>query len=307
MAAPNPILARLGRGPSDRLIILQADDVGMSYGSVIAAHHLLEAGLGISVSVMPPGPWFPFALATLKAQPPGSFDLGVHFTLTSEWARYRWGPVSPEPAGCGLRDPDGYLWPRSKDVRLRVQPEHVYHQLQQQLHRVRDSGLTPTHVDAHMGTVFCDSFFDLYMRLARENGLLALMIREDPVELREMGFSPAGLDERLQGLRTLEGTGVPLLDKVVLMTLDEPLDRLGQFRAMLASLPAGVSEILFHPSIRTPELSAITPDWECRVADYEFLIGSEWRGALREAGVQLTSWRQISSATAALHAAQPAK
>ena len=296
MAEPNPLLARLGRGPSDRLIILQADDVGMSYGSVFAGQHLLEAGIGISLSVMPPGPWFPFAAETLKEHL-GSFDLGIHFTLTSEWTRYRWCPVSSDLVGSGLRDPDGYFWSTSKEVRLRAQPEQVYHELKQQVRRVRDSGLTPTHVDAHMGVVFCDSFLETYLRLAQENGLLALMIRGDVVELREMGFSPAGLDERLRSLRVLERTGIPLLDRVIVMTLDDPRDRLGQFRAMLASLPVGVSEILFHPSILTPELSAITTDWECRVADYEFLIGADWRGALREAGVQITSWREISAAT----------
>jgi hypothetical protein len=297
MSETNPLLAKLGRTLSDRLIILQADDIGMSYGSVLACKHLLEAGIDMSVSVMPPGPWFKFALQTLKEHHPGPLDLGIHFTLTSEWRTHRWGPVSPEGRGSGLCDPDGYFWPTSKEVRLRAKPAQVYEELKQQVCRVRDCGLTLTHVDAHMGVVFCDSLFETYFRLAQENALLALMIREDRVELLEMGFSEASLDERLRTLRVLEQTGLPLLDRVIVMALDDPRDRLQRFRTILASLPIGVTEILFHPLFPTPDSCAISPDWECRVADYEFLMGDDWRCALREAGVQMTSWREISNVT----------
>ena len=93
---------------SPRTVVLHADDVGMCHGANSAFLDLARAGRIDCGSVMVPCPWFPEIAETAAADP--SLDLGVHLTLTSEWPRYRWGPISTRSRASGLLDPDGYLW-----------------------------------------------------------------------------------------------------------------------------------------------------------------------------------------------------
>ena len=41
------------------------------------------------------------------------YAIGVHLTLTNEWPRYRWKPMTD---GKSLVDADGFMWHSSKDV-----------------------------------------------------------------------------------------------------------------------------------------------------------------------------------------------
>ena len=93
-AAAGPTLAeRLGYGKEERLLILHADDVGMCHSVNAATTKAFAAGMVSCGSVMVPCPWFPAIAAWSRDHPEG--DLGLHLTLTSEWATYRWRPVAP--------------------------------------------------------------------------------------------------------------------------------------------------------------------------------------------------------------------
>jgi predicted glycoside hydrolase/deacetylase ChbG (UPF0249 family) len=74
----------------------------------------IEDGVATSLSIMMPCSWVPEIAAHVKAHP--QVDAGVHLTLTSEWKKYRWGPVVGKPAVPGLVDADGYLWHNVTDV-----------------------------------------------------------------------------------------------------------------------------------------------------------------------------------------------
>ena len=54
---------------------------------------------------MAPCPWFPEAVRLLRAHP--GFDVGVHFTLTSEWDNLKWGAVSDAAT---VVDENGYFF-----------------------------------------------------------------------------------------------------------------------------------------------------------------------------------------------------
>jgi hypothetical protein len=65
---------------------------------------------------------------------------------------------------------------------------------------------------------------------------------------------------------------------------------------LLAQAPAGLTYLLFHPAVDTPELRAFAPDWRARVADYELFTSDAWRAALDASGVQVIGWRAIRDA-----------
>ena len=96
---------RLGFSDSDRVLIVNADDVGMTHASNAAAVDCLEHGLATSASAMVPAPWFP-ELAAYAASHPAA-DIGVHLVHTSEGRELRWRPLTCDPA---LADAGGYCW-----------------------------------------------------------------------------------------------------------------------------------------------------------------------------------------------------
>ncbi|HSF83135.1 MAG TPA: hypothetical protein VLA49_17995, partial [Anaerolineales bacterium] len=58
-------------------------------------------------------------------------------------------------------------------------------------------------------------------------------------------------------------------------------------------LPPGLTHFIIHPSIDTPELRAITPDWPSRVANYETFMRQELQDFIKNEGIHLIGYRQI--------------
>jgi len=92
----------------ERALILHVDDLAMCHGANRAYLELAAHGLVTCGSVMVPCPWFGEIAEAVVADP--ALDLGVHLTLTSEWAHYRWRPLSTTRRASGLIDDDGYFW-----------------------------------------------------------------------------------------------------------------------------------------------------------------------------------------------------
>jgi hypothetical protein len=61
-------------------------------------------------------------------------------------------------------------------------------------------------------------------------------------------------------------------------------------------LPAGITHFILHPSIDTPELRAICPDWEARVANYKAFMSDELKKFIESEDLKLIGYRQIRDA-----------
>jgi predicted glycoside hydrolase/deacetylase ChbG (UPF0249 family) len=288
---PNPVLRKLGFADDDRVVIIHTDDIGMCQATVSAFADLVDFGLVSSGAVMVPCPWFLQVAAYCRQHP--LVDLGVHLTLTSEWDGYRWGPISTRDPASGLMDEGGYFHHRSEQVQKHGDAAAVQLELQMQVDRAVAAGIDVTHVDTHMGAVAQVEFIPAYVQLAIQHRLPMMILRLDEVGWREMGLDQETAAFATQLVRQLEAQGLPLLDHLVGLPLDRPEDRVALAMEAFDELPPGLTHFIIHPARDTPELRAIAPDWQSRVADYEAFTSRELRGAVRNSGVQVIGYRAL--------------
>jgi len=91
----------------------------------------------------------------------------------------------------------------------------------------------------------------------------------------------------------LEEQGMPLVDGMASMPLDQPENQIEAAEKLLGGLPPGVTHFMLHPSVDTPELRAITPDWPSRVANYKTFMSKEIKDFLKNAGIHVIGYRNL--------------
>ncbi|HZN13316.1 MAG TPA: polysaccharide deacetylase family protein [Acidimicrobiales bacterium] len=262
----------LGYGPDAKLLIVNCDDLGSSHAANVGVYECLRDGVATSATLMVPCPWARDAAARYRGE-----DVGVHLTLNSEWDLYRWGPITYGPS---LLDGDGGFPRTVVDVWDHADIDEVRRELRAQIERAILWGFDVSHLDSHMGTVqLRPEFFDVYLELA--------------VEFR--------LPMRLSGANSERSIGFPFrrlaADEGVVFP-DHLLMAAGPTRdileRVLPELKPGVTEVLGHPAIDTPELRALAPDWTNRVSDHDlFACDSSIRATAARAGVTFIGYREL--------------
>src|SRR5277367_4074630 len=158
---------KLGYPRDAKLVIIHADDVGMTHSVNAATIQALNTGLVNSASIMVPCPWFPEIADYAKTHP--EIDFGLHLTLTSERVYYRWGPVAPRDKVASLVDENGYFhhdW--SQDTH--IDPKDAELELRAQIERAYAMGIRPTHLDSHQYRLINNGkeLFEVFVRLGHE-------------------------------------------------------------------------------------------------------------------------------------------
>ncbi len=291
---PNPYLQKLGYTNSDRLVIIHTDDIGMCHASVQAFKDLWAFGTITSGATMVPCPWFPAVAQMCRENP--KMDMGVHATLNSEWESYRWGPVTGGEAGSGLRDEAGYFHQWHQAVYDNAKPEEVDAEVNAQIERALAAGIDITHVDSHMGTIMNPKFIQSYVQAASSRLLPCMLPRLTAKGIEMMGVGEAERMAYAPVMDMLESMGIPMMDGVLGMPLEHDKDHIGVAKQILGELPIGITHFIFHPSIDTPELRAIAPDWQARVANYKAFMSDELKKFLESEDIKLIGYRALRNA-----------
>ncbi len=287
----NPYLEALGYAPTDRLVILHADDIGMCQATLDAYAGLLDTGLPFTAATMVPCPWFP-ALTDMCTSRSEGIDMGVHLTLTSEWTGYRWGPLSTCDPDTGLLDADGYFHAANAPV-FEADPAAVAVELTAQVDRALAAGLDVTHVDSHMGTVFHPNFMEGYLNAGLRHGIPPMFPRLDKAGMRAHGIEGKEAEMLTAFLDQLAAKGLPLLDDLKTVPLDQHEHRLESTLALLDAVEPGITYFILHPAVDTPELRAITPHWRARVGDYEAFTSDAMQRHLEESDLHIIQYRAL--------------
>lgn len=293
---PNPLLKKLGYSDNDRLVILHTDDIGMCQASLQAFQDLWDFGTISSGAVMVPCPWFPATAEYCRNNP--AVDMGVHATLNAEWDIYRWAPISTVDRKSGLIDKDGFFHQWHEAVYDNASPEAVASELNAQIDRAIAAGINPTHIDSHMGTILHPKFIQAYLDAGTQRHIPNMVPRQDAEGFWMLGMNDSTLQVYRPVLQRIEEMGLPMLDGLFGMPLEHGDDHIGLAKKLLSELPAGISHFLFHPSIDTPELRALAPDWTGRVANYKAFISQEIKDYIKNSGIQVIGYRQIKDTLA---------
>jgi len=283
-AEPRSLAERLGYKPTDRLLIVNGDDVGMCHAANVATMECLEKGLMRTATIMVPCPWFPEIAAYAKTK--ADQDFGVHLTHTAEWVKYRWGPVADRAQVPGLVGPDGYLWRGIEDVYAHAKPEEALIEGRAQIKRALAAGVDVTHLDSHMGTLQLNpDFFKVYVQLALEFDLPLRMASQET--LARFGQP----DVR----RQLAAQGIVFPDYFVYDELkDEKNDVRSFWLNIVKNLKPGVTELYIHAALPTDELKAITGSWSTRAQEFEvFTRDPDLKRLVAEQNIILIGYRPL--------------
>lgn len=264
--AEAPSLAeRLGYKPTDKLLIVNGDDAGMCHSANLATIESLEKGAMRSATIMVPCPWFPEIATYAKSHP--EKDFGIHLCHTSEWTKYRWGPVAPREQVPGLVDPQGYFWPEIPEVYAHATPEQALIEGRAQIKRALAAGVEVTHLDSHMGTLqYHPEYMKSYLQLAVEFDLPVRMASQET--LTRMGHP------EIRGQFTARGIVSP--DYFVFDELKNESQGVQTFwLEVVKNLKPGVTELYIHAGLPNDELKAITGSWSTRAQEFEVFTHSE--------------------------------
>jgi predicted glycoside hydrolase/deacetylase ChbG (UPF0249 family) len=283
------LLEDLGFDPSDRVVVVHVDDIGMSAAANAGAFRAL-AGAATCGSVMVPCPAFGEVARAARERP--ELDLGVHLTLNAEYESHRWGPLLDDVPG--LVSPDGRMRRTLAEVVEHATSDEVERELRAQIERALEAGIDVTHLDSHMGTVLHARFVDVYVRLVRDYRLPALLPR-----IRREQVEPLGLAEKLEHtiglLERAEADGFPIFDRLDADSLSfTPGSGHEHNVRRLEGLEPGLNYLITHCARGGGELESITPrDWRQRAEEAEIYSDGTMARELAERGMRRLGMREL--------------
>ena len=247
-------------------LIVNADDLGWSEGvnrGIAEAH---RKGLVTSTSLLANSRSFESALAVARSNP--ELGVGVHLNLSNGAPTANPGQVR------GLLNTSGEFEGGPETLILRIasrslQLNEVEREWDAQIRRIRDAGITPTHLDGHKHVQMLPGLFQIALRLAKQHNIRAIRISHEASKLRALLASGGQHKTRVvlkqgvqaRGLKLLARDAREMADRAGLVTTDHfcgiaqtgVMTREG-VEALLKNLPDGTTELMCHPGYSDEEL-----------------------------------------------------
>lgn len=291
-----------------RCLIIEAEDLGMAASIDGASFKALDSGWLTATEVLVPAPWFPEVVRWERTHPRA--DVGLQFDLNSEWAKYRWRPISARTVSAGLIDPAGYLPNDAKYIADHAKPDEVAAEFSAQIDAANRAGLKVSHFDSHGGIVLYRPWlFNEYWKTARAACKPAVLSKEWVRERGKPSDNPSVYD--IAGMQ-VDMADVPF-DRILQLQPGVSKENwLKAYENMLTGLPSGVYLLQVHLGFDDEELQAITadhPNWgaEWRQNDYDVISSPEFQKFLKDQGFILIDWKDIMKIVTDRKAAEAAQ
>lgn len=285
-------------------VIINADDFGLTPGVNRGIVSAFREGVLTSTTMMVNMRFFDEAAGLARENP--DLPVGIHLTLL--WGR----PVSDPAAVTSLVDRAG-RFPCSlgtlgrRYLMGRLEPEQVKVEFRAQIHKFRQAGLRPTHLDTHKHVHCLPGVLRAMLAVAREFDIRRIRF---PVE-RELTIRPGSVSPALARsplsatakqrlIRSLCARNRAELDVAGIRTTDHFVGIRYQnclnsvvFRLILGNLGEGVTEIMCHPGYYDEHLGEYSSVPPHREAELEGLLDPQLREWVEQRSIRLMHYGEL--------------
>lgn len=278
------------------LLIVNADDLGLSPGINRAIFTGHAEGIVTSTSLLSTGAAFDEAIAGLASHP--RLGVGVHLCLHEE------KPVLPPERIPSLVGQDGRLLPLSEVLKRamtgRIVADEVEAELSAQVARAKSAGVAVDHFDSHCHLHAFPPIARVVRRVAQRHGIRRIR-RTEARRWSDFAGAPAG--------RFLVSAAITACSVISRRALGPDFSTTDRFlglvhsgsgdagwvgRAVATLEPGRSAELMVHPGDGTDAAGPGDDHGpEQRRSELEAVTSAEVREAVRERGVVLIPWSRL--------------
>lgn len=280
------------------LLIVNADDLGLSAGinrAIFAAH---EDGIVTSASLMSTGVLFEEAVCELRQHP--RLGVGVHLCLHDD------EPVSAPGRIPSLVGENGRMLPLGLVIRRvmtgAIKVEHIETEYAAQVARAREAGVDVDHLDSHC---HLHAFPPVARAVRRVADHFAIRCIRKPEASGWFDYSSApvaryplatAITAFSKLSRALSGRGLLNPDRFVGLVQSGAIDKSWVERAVRSLKPGTLTELMIHPGDGTDPGGASEDHGPMqRKKELEAVTAPEVLAAIRERRVQLVNYRHLAT------------
>ncbi|MGB2676800.1 MAG: ChbG/HpnK family deacetylase [Candidatus Acidiferrum sp.] len=286
-----------------RNLIVNADDLGWTEGVNRGIVEVHRKGLVTSATLLANGRAFDSGIDAARKNP--ELGIGVHLNLSDG------RPTAPADQVPGLLNAADELDGGPESLLLRIAsrslPLHeVEREWDAQIRKIREAGISPTHLDGHKHVHMLPGLFELALRLAKKHGIRAIRVAHEESSLRSALSAGAShsasvvLKQGVQarGLKLLARDARELTDREGVATSDYfcGIAQTGQLtregiEELLENLPEGTTELMCHPGYVDEELRLTATRLQySRKAEMDILTDPGVRKIVAKRGIRLINY-----------------
>jgi chitin disaccharide deacetylase len=284
-------------------LIVNADDLGwtdgVNRGIVEAFHH----GIVTSTSLLANGAAFAGGVEAARSAP--GLGVGVHLNLSDG------PPVANRETVATLLDENGEFTGGPESLLLRrarrgLLLAEVEKEWDAQIQKIRDAGITPTHLDGHKHVHMLPGLFEIALKLAKRHDIGAIRVSLESSSLRaalssgpkqntgvimKQGVQARGLkllarDAHVQARHA----GISSADYFCGIAQTGELTREGM-EQLVKSLPDGTTELMCHPGYADAALRKMpTRLQDSRQSELQILTDTGIRNLVASLGIRLIDY-----------------
>jgi len=232
------------------------------------------------------------AVRLARATP--ALDVGVHLNLVQGRPLLRVPSLTDARTGELL--PLGALARRA--LARRIDADELAAELRAQIERVREAGLTITHLDSHRHAHVLPGVFPVVRRVAVEERIRILRVPREP--LRVNALHPGATARKLVLAAAIRGSGATALDSALGtkdhfrgISLQGGAHFARRLRGTLDTLEPGSTELMVHPGHVDAALASQDPYTTPRAIELGVLTSAGTRERLARGDFELVSFARL--------------
>jgi predicted glycoside hydrolase/deacetylase ChbG (UPF0249 family) len=284
-------------------LIVNADDLGWTDGVNDGILEAFQRGIVTSTSLLANGAAFAGGVEAARSAP--GLGVGVHLNLSDGL------PIADREIVTSLLNDDGAFARRPRGLLLGrarhgLSLAEVESEWDAQIQKIRDAGITPTHLDGHKHVHMLPGLFEIALRLAKRHDIGAIRVSLEESSLRaalsssskrhagvvmKQGLQARGLkllarDARSQAAQA--GISTPDYFCGIAQTGELTLEGVRQF---VKSLPDGTTELMCHPGYADAALRKTrTRLQDSRRSELQILTDTGLRNLVASLGIRLIDY-----------------